>query len=332
MKLVFYITQYNSVKDATALYLKIINDALNTNTVFKMVTTIPETKEYDVVVTFNVKDFIKLKLKRPRAKVVNWFQGVLPEEAYLKNNNKKEYYIFSILEYITLKSSKFNFFVSKEMKKHYLNKYYYKKDNCFIMPCFNSVLEEENSFYSQKNYNDPTFVYIGSMSKWQCIDLTILVFNEIKKKIPEATLTILTGEKEEAFNKCKQYNVKANIKYVLLDDLKDELLKYKYGFIIREDIKVNNVATPTKLSTYMASGVIPIYSNVIKDFVFLKQTKYAIELNTLDANTISEKIIAFENRNLEIKELYHNYQDIFDTVYNIKVYENKIKKAFTEYA
>jgi hypothetical protein len=42
------------------------------------------------------------------------------------------------------------------------------------------------------------------------------------------------------------------------------------GFVLRDDIAVNNVACPTKISEYLRHGIIPIvYSENIGDFVNL---------------------------------------------------------------
>ncbi|MFH4294131.1 hypothetical protein WAJ58_23570, partial [Acinetobacter baumannii] len=57
-----------------------------------------------------------------------------------------------------------------------------------------------------------------------------------------------------------------SIKYVSLENLDTELLKYKYGFLIRENHIVNNVATPTKMNSYLANGIIPIYLSFIDHF------------------------------------------------------------------
>ena len=110
-------------------------------------------------------------------------------------------------------------------------------------------------------------MYAGSLSAWQNIDETLKIFKQIENIIPEATLTLLTEEKIKAQALIKQYDIQnAMVRYVSLNNLNEELLKHKYGFLLRKDIKVNNVSTPTKMNSYLSSGVIPIYSDAIKDF------------------------------------------------------------------
>ena len=52
------------------------------------------------------------------------------------------------------------------------------------------------------------------------------------------------------------------------DELKKEYEKAQYGFTLRDNIIVNEVACPTKLIDYVKYGIIPILkSDKIGDFV-----------------------------------------------------------------
>lgn len=326
MKVLFYITQFEQVKDATKVYLETINKALTGNKQLVIVSKLDKVKDVDYVVTFTVTDFLKLKLRKPNVKIINWFQGVIPEEVKLKTNNKKQYFIFSLLERFALKFSYFNFFVSKEMRNHYWQKYNYKKKNYIVMPCFNATLLPK-TIITTKNYQEPTFVYIGSMAKWQCVDRICNVFKLVKEEIQTAELTILTGQQEEAKELCSLYNIKASIRYVSLSELSTELVKYKYGFLLRDDITVNNVATPTKMSTYLASGVIPIYSEVIKDFSAFNDLKFVVRENKKSEEEIAKEIIAFEKKQIDTEQLFEEYKIIFENYYSESKYIKKIKET-----
>ena len=111
----------------------------------------------------------------------------------------------------------------------------------------------------------------------------------------------------------------------------EALQHYKYGFIIRKDIEMNRVATPTKMNTYLANGVIPIYSNYI--FAFkegLKNTQYQIEISNNDE--VLEEIISFEKKNIEAFNVLENYKStVFSHFYSEDFHINnlieKIKKT-----
>ena len=98
-------------------------------------------------------------------------------------------------------------------------------------------------------------------------------FGESKSKQEEdriitAEVSIIKGKfGKKANNLIEEHNIKtAYVKYVDLRDLNNELLKYKYGFLLRRDNLVNNVATPTKMNSYLACGLIPIFTDAITDY------------------------------------------------------------------
>ena len=123
--------------------------------------------------------------------------------------------------------------------------------------------------------------------------------------IPEATLTLLTEENKKAKNLIEKYEIQnAQVRYVSLGDLNEELLKYKYGFLLRKDIKVNNVSTPTKMNSYLSSGVIPIYTDAIKDFLkHIDLNNFNIRLKSNNSiEEMANTILSFENNENDISE------------------------------
>jgi len=327
LKIQFYITQFDQVKDATKIYLEIINEAFTGSKELNMVSNIKDITEVNYVITFTVTDFFRLKIRKPKTKIIHWYQGIIPEEAKLKTNSIKQYIAFSLLERFVLKFADFNFFVSKAMQKHFESKYNFNKNNYFLMPCFNGEIYPKQEFF-QKNYKAPEFVYIGSMATWQCVDNAIKIFKIVKQEIPAARLTLLTNQQEKAKLKLEKFKVKANVSYVSLNNISKELLKYKYGFLLRDDIAVNNVATPTKMSTYLASGVIPIYTEVIKAFKVFNNIQYQIRAENNNSKKIAEQIIQFEKNKLFEEKIYEEYNSVFETYYNKEKYIKAIKKIF----
>lgn len=324
IKALFYLTKYKSINDAVQFYLQIISEALTGKPEFVVSEKLNNAKSSDIIVTYFVKDYFVARILNPRSTIINWFQGILPEESYLWQKSKLRYYIYSFMEWFCLKTSDYNFFVSTAMLGHYQKKYGYKGKRHFIMPCFNAHLK--SSF--QEKVDRPSFVYIGSLSAWQCLDQTMELFREIHKEIPDATLEILTNKQEEASELLKKHRiVNANVNYVPLEKLPDYLIKFKYGFLIREDININNVATPNKLCTYMASGVIPIYSNVIEAFkTHLKDVKYKIELKKrFDLNEAKNKVVDFEKyETIDYLKLHSDYARFFYKFYNRNQYVSDI--------
>lgn len=270
----------------------------------------------NIVVVARLLDFLKVYLMG-FSKIVIWFQGVEPEESFLIHNSRIRWMALSALEYLALKKSIFHFFVSSEMKEHYETKYHMEfADNVFYcMPCLNTQIHKNVFFENRNKYKNNSFCYVGSLAKWQCFDEIIDLYKIIKEKyIPDADLIVYTPDIEEAqliLEEKKVINCK--VCFVENNSLPNKLADMKYGFIIREDNTVNRVATPTKISTYLSCGVIPIYSECLKDFsTEAKRMKYVLSYD----DSFAQKLNSIQNSTVEPDDVYKEYQQVFDTYYN----------------
>ena len=98
------------------------------------------------------------------------------------------------------------------------------------------------------------------------------------------------------------------------EQVKSELENATYGFIIRHDIEVNRVATPTKISSYLSAGVLPIYSNCLIDFHAQAHRKaFAYALNP-EENI--DGLIRFINSGLDKKLVQKEIEYLFSTYYS----------------
>ena len=319
------------LNDATSYYVQIVLDAIKQlNIEIKKINKSEEIKTDDDVFVIDVISFFYAKRRNPRH-IICWFQGVAPEEVHFHKLPlwKDLLYppTFSFLEKYALKHADYCLFVSQSMRKHYEKKYRYNKDNYLIMPCFNQELHYDA--FTEEKYSSPTFVYTGSMAGWQCFNQTVNLFVKIKERIPKATFTIYTGQKEEAKQTLQKYGVEADIKYVPSTQISSELKKYKYGFIIREDNVVNNVATPTKMNTYVSCGLIPIFTDVVHSFseAFF-QKKYCIKLD--EYNNGLEKLFELESQHIDITAIQEEYEKLFATYYSRNTYIDILKSNISD--
>ncbi len=312
--------------DAIAYYMNILSDAIKSIGEDAIhVTDFSEINPDDKVVTVLARDFVKLWRRKGIHPVVNWFQGIGPEETKLglkQNGFSLKYALFGLLltenERFILRKSKLNLFVSNTMKEHYEKKYGYTKDNYFVMPCFNQLLQE-NAFTDLK-YSKPTFVYTGSLAAWQCFEPMLKLFKDIKQQIHAAEMTIYTKEHDKAKELLHKYGIEANIKYVPYEQLNNEIKDYKYGFIIREDIEVNRVATPTKMNSYLANGIIPIYTDVVGAYKEnISKMRFSIPLEPVTNNGI-EKLYELENVEILGNAVLNEYKGLFADYYNREKY------------
>ena len=325
-----YIFRKDDLNDATSFYVETIIDVLRRNNEdCEIVYSLDQILKGDKIIVITLPAFVSVWRKNPKQDMTMWFQGIVPEECSLMYSGLRKYWKFiynCLLEYFVLNRANRLFFVSDAMRRHYAKKYGYKKDNYVIMPCFNQELQE-NSF-SEVKYSSPSFVYAGSLAEWQCVEQTLCLYKQIKEFIPEATLSLLTGEKEKAENLISKYQLNnVVVKYVPYKELNNELSKYKYGFLLREDIKVNNVATPTKMNSYMSCGIIPVYSNVIGDFKEeFKSLKYKIEISSF-ADTIKQ-LQQLEATPISSISVLSEYKSLFSKYYSATYYTRFIKELF----
>ena len=92
--------------------------------------------------------------------------------------------------------------------------------------------------------------------------------------------------------------------------------------MIRENIDVNNVATPTKISSYLSAGVIPIVSDCVKDFAKIASAMdYAVVLP--ESKELPKKLVDLCKNNINVSNIVHEYKTLFNTYYNPQFYIEK---------
>ena len=261
-------------------------------------------------------------------KIVVWFQGVEPEESYMAHHSKLRRSVLSTMERIILKRGEFFFFVSKAMKRHYESKYRITidEDNCYIMPCQNTVFHPE-SFATAGKYSSNIYTYVGSLAVWQKFDETIRLYKEIEKMgLPNTELRVFTFDQDMAREMLRDAGVQHySVGCVRNEDMPCVLADIKYGFIIREDNIVNRVATPTKISTYMSCGVIPIYSDCLEGFSeAARQLKYAIKNDEKKIEKIRQ--LSF----VDYKDIEKEYKEFFDIHYSGEKHIEQLKPKLSK--
>lgn len=290
-------------------------------------------KVKDIIIVATVIDFFRVYMKGYK-KIIYWMQGIESEESFLKHNSKVRVFILDKFTKFALKRSTAVFYVSKAMKDYENNKFHIDtNEKSFIMPCFNTYIDIK-TIETARKYEKNIFAYVGSLSKWQCFDKTLDFYKKIYEIVPNCELKIFTEEKERAIKLLEEKKIKKyHIDFVKPENLTKSLADVKFGFVLRDNIAVNNVATPTKLSSYMAAGVIPIYSDCLFAFdEVAKKIKFAIPI---DENlNIHEKLINLCKENIAVNEVEKEYLRLFDTYYNpdyySRIYRNKIRRIIND--
>lgn len=333
MKILFYLPT-KAVNDATIYYTDLIKRAFVNNS-YEVAThqTADRVNDFDLVVTIRVRDFLKVYFKNRNLRIINWHQGIGPEEYAMLNHYtlraKCISWAFSIAEKIVLQRSYCNFLVSESMLKHYREKYRIPLKNHLIIPCYNKNLKP--MCFNRDLKKESSYVYAGTLFSWQCFEKTVAVYQKIEAKNPKASLTVFTKEKEEAKAILQQYDIKNyDIQYVSLEQLDEELSKFKYGFILREEDSINRVSTPTKMNSYLSVGLMPIYTDVIDSFeVHLNLAPYSIKFNSDASLEAMANTIHVHNLSpVDYQEFYQiceqNFKGYYDDSFNISKIEKEL--------
>ena len=339
MKCVIYYKK-SDINEAVSYYMSIMERAFNNY--FRVVTRTSNIDGIDsdeVVAVISHRCFWEVLKKNRKQKIIFWWQGVAPEEIIFGQKKMSLYlrikYLYLCgLEYLFLRYSSLNLFVSESMLRHYKTKYGYKKDNYIIMPCFNQKINEDSFRYPNK-YVKPSFVYAGGIQPWQCIDEALQLYAMVKLKYPDASMTLLTKDEELAQKLITKHSLAdVTIKFVALENLNNELAKYKYGMLLRSDDPVNNVATPTKFNSYLAVGSIPIISRTIGDYGRItERMKYVICVkDENDLQAAFDQIDCIEQQKISPEAVFAEYKEIFNYYYNedhyIELITGKLKIFF----
>lgn len=330
-----FIVENKGKSDAsvTGTYMKILKDACSSLGDVEFIKKGEKaSNKNQYIITDTIQSALSYFAKGYKNHIV-WMQGVVPEESYMRNHSKLRFIILSALEKYVIKKAKLVLLVSETMQKHYEEKY--KTDlskKCVIMPCFNEIEITEDAFNNEK-YADNTFVYVGSLHAWQCFEQTVEIYSKIEKLSDCKTkLYVYTFQKEQAENTIKKYGIQNYIvDYVNKDELSEHIKQIKYGFVLREDCTVNNVATPTKFSNYLANGIIPVYSSTVKSFAsFDEQNKLGIVCNLDDVNLGLKNILSHMEKNILAEDIRLKCENAFASYYNTNAYISKISEKLNE--
>lgn len=253
---------------------------------------------------------------------VVWFQGVQPEESYLRRKSKIRYLILSLIEKIVLERALWCFFVSDDMKDHYISKYKIDlNENCTIIPCFNEESVYPDAFI--KNDSIIEFVYVGGMQEWQCFEDTVKIYKDVERLYSGGCkFSVYTADEKKAECILTRYGIKSfGVGYVKPSDLHESIKTANYGFVLRHDSIVNNVSTPTKISNYIANGIIPIYSPTIHSFASKdREIKLGICCDEVSAYETANRIVKSINEGIDMNDLRSKCIEFFDDYYSKSKY------------
>ena len=245
--------------------------------------------------------------KLPGVKVYVDVHGIVPEEETLYGRYEAAQ-MYGDIEEQTVQKAECLICVTNKIKEHLQEKYGKKfKAKTIIMPIFDSSLSKydinvpkEKPFIKDK----PVVIYAGGIMKWQKIEL---MQESINKCIDNANFMVYCPNPKEFWETWKYPKYKnLEVGSKSYQDLcKDVYIKAHYGYVLRDDIAVNNVACPTKIADYFKYRIVPIVkSPKIGDFIDLGMQYITLEDFNNGKILSPKKIKEITDNNEKVLEKY----------------------------
>ncbi len=256
----------------------------------------------------------------PKVKLIFEARGAGNEETAHSNVGKKKNLKANIKnafsekneKYLLTKSDKI-ICVSEALKDYYINKFKMKRDVFTVFPgaadsdyfYYNETLRTQLRAELSLNNKDVLVVYSGRLEmKWEIPDKIFEFFADLHKKNNNFKLLLLTPDIDLAKEFIDKFGFN-KIVYVRESSFKD-VNKYlngsDVGLLLRENIVMNNVASPTKFAEYLMAGLPVIISHSIFDFAKnIDDTKFGVVVKGLDE--IMEDELVKLNKSLLVDRL-----------------------------
>lgn len=263
-------------------------------------------EQYIVCATIWQILLVKLFTFGTNVKVVYWVQGLVAEESYLKNKSKVKLWILRFLERISFYFSSQYIYVSPFMQDFFAKRYpFCCKRQALVVPCI-SDLSCDLGADRAKN----SFCYLGGMSIWQKFDSVVRIMNGVVASLPGVTFNVATKDIavcEEILNRMASPELLAVTKLRSFSkkyEIESFLSAQEFGFLIRDDNSINNVASPIKLAEYLSCGVNVITTEAVKSYVDLvRDAGYVIDLS----KQITERDCGFVYKGSEVSLRVYKY-------------------------
>ena len=195
--------------------------------------------------------------------------------------SKKQFDMFSHIsytEYVTCQAADKIFSVSNVLKRYLMTNYGIDEKRFFIYPC----LSDQRKFYydgslrkavrENHHFNDKHHVYLyagGLYNAYHSLDEIVSFLNFVAKNDKDARFLLLSRDIIDQKELLEHYPA-LNGKFINNAIPNSEMVKYlnaaDYGILFRENVPMNNVASPSKFAEYILCGLPTIISEGVGDY------------------------------------------------------------------
>lgn len=259
--------------------------------------------------TRSVFEFLRLYLLRllffRKWRIIYDFRGLAFAEAAMRQKSKLKVSVLEKLErFASCKadslrtvSQKFADFLQQEWKVEKLIR---------IVPCcMATICRVEKS----QSATPISFVYVGSVAPWQRLDDVLKFYKEWSKTM-STRLTIITPDISLVQKRLELEKIEGSVFSLPTQDVAEELKKHDFGFLLRDEILVNQVASPIKFLEYIGNGVIPIISQGVGDYTDICRETGIGVIESADLEQMRQQICQLkkdDRRGIKLYEIASQY-------------------------
>lgn len=217
--------------------------------------------------TRSIFDFFKVYFWTIRTKgTIHYsYRGLVYAESFYRNRSHARKFLLYLMELSIAHMADELSCVSREMKLA-LRRIFGVKKNINVRPCGISQVHTGKTKFNANLH----FVYVGGMASWQKIEETVSLYDKIRNGLNQPSkLSIVTNDVTLAKEKISALTIKPDdIEFCSLspEEVSRFLQRCDFGFLLREQNIVNQVASPIKFLEYTSNGVVPIVSPWIGDY------------------------------------------------------------------
>lgn len=189
-----------------------------------------------------------------------WYQGILPEESFLRRRNYLRKLVLIYIEQLALSWSDVVLLPSDSMRE-YLSahnrlpeKKYLTVPNAIdnIPPIFAGSRE----LWNIGDDNTPTIGYCGGISAWQCFEEAAMLVANLQHLNPELRFLVLTYDPDKAQEILQRQKVS---RFIIRTSAPEETYRFvqafDLGLLLRRPHPINAVSFPLKYLDYISNGV-----------------------------------------------------------------------------
>jgi hypothetical protein len=224
-----------------------------------------ELSGYDALYTRSCLDFFRLFLRTrfisKKPLLIYDFRGLVFEESKLRHGPGLRSCLIKLLERFAYENADIVHCVSNRFKR-YLQQNWGDRAMIKVYPC----CVHEAVLKTSVPKRPWRFVYAGGVAAWQNLDQILDYHRRLVTVLPDTELRIYTSDRAAMLGMVERHGIRASVETVPHDQIAGRMAECDFGYLFRDDIVLNQVASPVKFLEYVSNGVIPVITEGVGDY------------------------------------------------------------------